>query len=237
MNKGVICILDALGTKGVWNIQEPLAYLEKIKEVHSMLEELKLYSLKLPSPYILDYITFSDTIIISIHSEIIKSDLIIPIFTRMIDGCFTRCLEQGLLMRGAISYGDFIKSNNAIIGPAIDDAATWHDKAQLIGCILTPHTSLLYDFALYYLKQYLNEDYDYSQHAIRYATPFKDRHYDLYNMNWPLSYFKAINPLGEPQPLIRLKSSLGEYPIPPDAYIKHQNTIEFFNYSINQRKD
>lgn len=235
MNTGIVCVLDALATKGVWSIDEPTIYLKKMQKVHSAIRDMKSYSKGLTSSFVLDYITFSDTIIITIYMKEYQNETILPYFVRMIDGVYSTCLSEDLLMRGAISYGKFIKRKNIVIGPAIDDAAFWHDKAQLVGCVLTPNTTLLYDSGIDYVNRNPHENYDYSQHAIKYLTPFKDGHsYDLYNVNWPLSTYKAFQPLGEPDSITRLKGILGKYPIPPEAYIKHLNTLDFFNYSINK---
>lgn len=237
MNTGTVCVLDALATKGVWSIDEPTIYLEKMERIHNKLEEMQTYLKSLSSIMIMEYLTFSDTIIITLHPEGYPNEAIIPYFVRIIDGLYSHCLAESLFMRGAISYGKFIKKSNIIIGPAIDDAAYWHDKAQLIGCVLTPNATLMYDSGINYVNRNPHEEgYDYSQHAIKYLTPFKDnKSYDLYNVNWPLSFYKTLSPLGEPDPLTRLKSTLGEYPIPADAYSKHLNTIAFFNDSIAKR--
>jgi hypothetical protein len=238
MKTGIVCVLDALGTKGVWSIDDPETYLNKLRAVHKTLIDLKDHGLKSGYPYILDYITFSDTIIITFHWDGVETEAMIPYIVRMIDGLYSSCLAEDLLMRGAMSYGRFIKEENIIIGPAIDDAASWHDKAQLVGCVLTPNTTLLYDSGIDYVERNPHTDYDYRQHAIKYKTPFKGGvAYDLYNVNWPLSTYKALNPLGAPSPLTRIKARLGKYPIPADAFNKHENTIDFFNYSVRMFQD
>ncbi|MXV49512.1 hypothetical protein GS399_00890 [Pedobacter sp. HMF7647] len=235
MNTGIVCILDALATKGVWSIDEPATYLQKLKRVHNSIFDVKNYVINQGYPFIVDYLTFSDTIIITLQWNKFEDETLIPYVVRLIDGVLSTCLAENLLMRGALSFGKFIKEDNIIIGPAIDDAAYWHDKAQLIGCVLTPNTTLLYDSGIEYIEKNHHEDHDYRQHAIKYKTPFKNNTiYDLYNVNWPLSTYKAFKPLGDPAPLIRVKSILGRYPIPAEAYNKHENTISFFNYCIEQ---
>jgi len=235
MKTGIVCVLDALATKGAWSIDEPNVYIKKMRQIHLKLNEMKAYMKSVSRVLVLEVVTFSDTIIITLYSRNEFIPALLPYFVRSIDGIFSFCFAENLLMRGAISYGKFIKRQNIIIGPAIDDAAFWHDKGQLIGCVLTPNTSLLYDTGLDYIIHNPIDKYDNSQHAIKYNTPFKDgKMYELYNVNWPLSAFKAISSVERRNPLFWLKDTLGAYPIPPDAYNKHLNTIEFYNYSIKE---
>lgn len=240
MVTGIVCVLDALGTKGVWQIDEPEKYLEKIEKIYNDLDRLKDYGQQQNEDILLDYITFSDTIIVTLHYKDYESESIIPPFARMIDGLYSLCLAENLFMRGAISYGKFIKKGNSIIGPAIDDAAYWHDKAQFIGCILTPSTSLLIEYGLDYWLRNPYSDYDYSQHTLLYDIPLKEaKSLHVHTINWPLSIARAweSNNVIQTPPEVIIKSYLGKYPIPPEAFPKHQNTIKFFQYSLEHRKD
>jgi len=237
MQHGIVCIIDALATKGVWSIDEPNNYLRKLNRIHKQLDEYIKYFKSLRSPHKLEYITFSDTIIITLTLSGFPNETSIPMMVRAIDGVFSTCFAEDLLMRGAISFGKFIKRKNILIGPAVDDAALWHDKAQVIGCVLTPNTTILYESGIDYMMRDPNQTYDYSQHAIKYNVPFKEsKTYLLYMVNWPLSMYKAFAPLGPPDPILRFKGILGKYQIPAEAYQKHLNTISFFEYSINQAK-
>jgi hypothetical protein len=235
MDKGVICIIDALGTKGIWNITDTEAYLKKIEDFYDILNEAK----RLENTDIeFDYITFSDTIILLLkYRDFITPGnlppfMLIPRFARIMDGVFSTCLSLGLFMRGAISCGDYIKKGSIIIGPAIDDAACLYEKAQMMGIVLTPQTSLLTDFALASTRIYPSDDYDYSQHLIKYDTPLKGNIIEpLFQINWPNSAIEIWNKM-EPQidNITRLKTMLGIRPIPIEAYMKHKNTISFFEY-------
>ena len=53
------------------------------------------------------------------------------------------CLKQGLLIRGATSYGDYYNKELVFIGPAIDDSASWHEMGEEIGVFLTPKAMLM----------------------------------------------------------------------------------------------
>ena len=53
------------------------------------------------------------------------------------------CLKEGLLIRGATSYGDYYNKELVFIGPAIDDSASWHEMGEEIGIFLTPKAMLM----------------------------------------------------------------------------------------------
>lgn len=138
MEQGIVCIIDALGTKGIWNITEPESYLKNLEFVYSVLNEAK----EKTNPNLeFDYLAFSDTIILLLKFRGLKTHdnqppfTLIPRFARIMDGVFTICFSKGLFMRGAISCGDYIKKGTIIIGPAIDDAASLYEKTEMMGIV------------------------------------------------------------------------------------------------------
>ena len=62
---------------------------------------------------------------IKIHAEICR--LAIP-----------ESIKRKLPLRGAICYGEFSYRGNIVVGPAVDEAASWHESTDWIGVILTP---------------------------------------------------------------------------------------------------
>ena len=71
MQQCVICILDILGTKGIRTEQNVDIYLEIINEVEKSLEGSKAHfrSLVPEGTLEFDYITFSDTLILTIQQK------------------------------------------------------------------------------------------------------------------------------------------------------------------------
>lgn len=241
--KGMICVMDALGTKGIWKNTSAESYLKNIDEFHELLK----YATSLNSDNkhtTIDFITFSDTIIITYqYKDFDVPDnkppfTLIPRFSQLIDGVFSFAMGKGILLRGAISCGDFYRKGNSIIGPCIDDAAEMHEKPELIGVVLTPQASLLADYAMGDQQNVPPKDYDYRQHLIKYKTPIKGNDSMLlYNINWPLSAIKSWNEKRlEPKHLQRIQSLLAVRPIPTFAYQKYLNTIDFFKFSMNKNK-
>lgn len=52
------------------------------------------------------------------------------------------CLKNGLLVRGATAYGKYYNQESVYVGPAIDEAASWHEQADEIGIFLTKSAEL-----------------------------------------------------------------------------------------------
>lgn len=52
------------------------------------------------------------------------------------------CLEEGLLIRGATSYGECYNKDMVYVGQAVDEAASWHEKGEEIGIFYTSSAKL-----------------------------------------------------------------------------------------------
>jgi hypothetical protein len=48
-------------------------------------------------------------------------------------------LSRGILFRGAFAIGDYIESENAVLGPAVIDAAQWFEMPDMFSVIATPN--------------------------------------------------------------------------------------------------
>lgn len=234
MQQGLVCILDALGTKGIWSREESGRYIGAVRNIHKHLADLKVNSdILVPSGTVLEYISISDTIIITMAIDpkvsSINPVLLIPPFAQIIMGVFGICLEHNIFMRGAISFGKFIKDANVVIGPAVDDAASFHEKPDMIGVILTPSATLLAEGALEMLK--LTNRTQSNPSIIKYRTPFKDGKYlDLFQVNWPPIRRESAIRHTRIHHLADLKLLFGGNPIPEEAYSKYENTIRFYEF-------
>ena len=145
MKQGFVTFADIMGWKGIWLrnqgnedkiLTELLEIKEKIEqfiEVQSKLENLKniKISIKLISDTFLVYSNFNEDINTNIELEFEFHSIVIKeliIYT----------LEKNLMIRGAKSYGNYITNEMSFIGPAIDEAASWHEQAESVAIFLTP---------------------------------------------------------------------------------------------------
>ncbi len=203
---GFVVFIDVLGIKGIWLEKRPDVVFTTWKNtiiqfINSIEQHLKQFS-----PYV---ITVSDTIIIGCDCRIneinrVFDALLIP---------FIYSIHNELPLRGSISYGTYYISNILIIGPAIDDAASTHNKINMLGVFTTPALSIALN------KIRLLED---SESMCRYRNIVtKEGSYDGLALKWYDYQNKQMNEFLTGQ----LRSQANS-----EVKRKYKNTIDFCNY-------
>lgn len=146
--KGIVTFLDVLGWKGLWQSnREAVKHLKEL--VHETrkqaIEIVKAYNKKEQAKDVrykaieIKVLSISDTIVFLSETESIKT---LEFHAELCAWILEYALHRGLPLRGAISYGNFIESDNIMLGPAIDEAAAWHESTDWIGVILTPSAQM-----------------------------------------------------------------------------------------------
>jgi hypothetical protein len=230
---GMIALLDVLGAKQ-WTIDDAKYKLNRIhgitNKVHDgfknqwQMARAKFFpEFNRPLPKIL---TFGDTIAVAWHlgddPDLARkaisehgAPLAISVFFQHF---FFLALEQTVPLRGAISWGQYITTDNELLGPAVADAASWYDKADWIGIIGTPSFSNQIKLALELqperfadLAKVLFYEYD---------VPLKTgRHLETVVVPWPLAYAKCK---------VEFYRDLAKFPVPLGTEQKYKNTCDFF---------
>lgn len=166
LREGAVTFLDVLGWKGIW--QENKKAINKLNELVRKTEKqatdiVKAYQ-ELQSKkdvrkvnVSIKVVSISDTIVFLTEAEVEPA---IKLHAELCSWILEYALQQGLPLRGAISYGKFDECDNVMIGPAIDEAASWHESTDWIGVILAPSAHM-------FLK---NKNIKYIVH---YNIPFK----------------------------------------------------------------
>ncbi|OFL29452.1 hypothetical protein HMPREF2775_09295 [Fusobacterium sp. HMSC064B12] len=124
--KGYLIFADILGWKGIWKKQDKLDELVTILFVIKSILEKETKTLK--DSHNINLI--SDTFII--YSKTFKTT------NKLSKKLIELCLENNLVIRGAISYGECYNKDTVYVGPAVDEAASWHDEGEEIGIFYTP---------------------------------------------------------------------------------------------------
>ncbi|QLH06933.1 hypothetical protein [Nitrosopumilus ureiphilus] len=133
---GVIVILDALGTKGIWNrVKDVKKYVESWEELTSSWKE------NYESPGENDdfqnkLIAFSDTIIIKNTGKNLSS--VLTAAAHNVALVMLEAISQGIYLRGCMSVGQIFSSDKMIIGKAIDEAAEYHTMPNWAGISVSP---------------------------------------------------------------------------------------------------
>ena len=127
--KGYLIFADILGWKGIWKkfslTEEKFGVVNRLLTIRIELEnEIKKQN------SICSMNLISDTFIIYSQSFEMSKNLSKKLMTL--------CLENNLVIRGAISYGECYNKDTVYVGPAVDEAASWHDEGEEIGIFYTP---------------------------------------------------------------------------------------------------
>jgi hypothetical protein len=152
MEIGSICIMDALGIKGIWKTVSPHDVISKFeiikrKAIKNANNYKEIFNMTGPT-YDIQIRIWSDTILITVNRErksksksIMHSYIDISICSMIASSVVVDFIELSgvkIFLRGAISYGEYILSKDNIIGPAIDEAAYCSEMSKGAIVWLTP---------------------------------------------------------------------------------------------------
>lgn len=208
IKNGAVTFLDVLGWKGIWTKQQ-----DAINILHGLVVELKDFA---------DYITsnISETIpemrgqttsVLSISDTIAiftpgdpKHSL--EIHAGICQFAIPESVRRKIPLRGATSYGEFSIKEHIMVGPAVDESASWHEATDWIGVIFTPS-------AIFNLKD------DIPPNFAKYdRIPFKKKCGLNYCVDWKMDQIDDVN---------RIFLEMG--PHIPEIAPKYLNTLDFLN--------
>lgn len=209
---GAVMFCDFLGWKGLWRGDDNKA----LRKADRLVSEINDKFIDLTNRYlplnryfqISNLISISDTIALMLPMvHAIDITKLFELFGRT--GRYI--LESSITvfpLRGAFTIGYFNYTNNIMIGPAIDEAASWHEQADWIGIMLTPTAQFEYETIEASRK---------SDAIVGYgAIPLKTNKGSLkYCINW-----------NEPRDAI-ISSVRRSKSLPPEISNKYINTFNF----------
>ncbi len=149
---------------------------------------------------------------------------------------FTLAFEYDLFMRGACAIGDYLWADEStVLGPAITDAITWHDKANWIGLHLTPTA------AFHYQRHCEGIDAQAGEHPIPYPIPLKQGRKRMLTVNWAPDVTHNWNERFDKAFRFRKKNVRkcfldiirNHVTIPYGVEDKYENTLEYFEFGID----
>jgi len=192
--------------------------------------------MRCPPPKV-EYYTFGDTILITLeqgNNEFAAEDLLPYAYGIAWPSIFLG-IESDLLLRGAISVGDFVRDETTVLGPALADAASWYEQADWIGIVATPRCHLqvynvrskddLTDLDRFLLRQ--------SEDTGNNPVPLHDRtDPNLQSIKWPNFYEYAKRHIkkhrgSDYRQLLDIQLSRSTIPIGTEG--KYYNTRKYFH--------
>ena len=239
---GVVVLLDALGTRTA-SVEQAKLYLDCLETLQRDVQgTLNVYLKGQPKETLAFYNQlqlhfFGDTILITY--EVIKKDEFLKyvqyIFV-VLAYFYIAALDGGILLRGAISIGEFIKQQNVVLGPAVADCAAWYDQFEFIGAAATP-------FSTQYIQHLYCESHGNSNdpwaidatEMILHDVPTKNGRLSLFAVNRPA--YLAYRTI--PKPCDFLKEYfllMHKYAVPIGTEEKFRNTEAFVRAGSAEQK-
>lgn len=221
--KGAVTFLDVLGWKGIWRDKKSDAEENAIAKLTRLIYKIKEQSKEIafgygPSDfnrgknYEVELLSISDTIVFFTEGLPEKT---ISIHCDLCSWTLNEALKMGLPLRGAISYGLYEHDDRIMIGPAVDEAAGWHESTNWIGVVLAPSAF----FELKGKKPVKAEQYT--------KIPYKS---GIKGPNWCVDWeYKGED--GAKNEIYSVFSKRG--PLMQDVAPKYLNTMEFLNRERN----
>jgi hypothetical protein len=232
---GAVAILDALGAAN-YEDSEITEFLKSRQVVLRLLnDKSESVAQSLDVARVKTY-TFSDTMLIILESVNEKPAAEeIQAFVTVLRKLLVDSLKRHIIFRGSFAIGEFYEdsSTNTILGKAVTDAAAWYDKADWIGILATPRTTI-------YLSHLMEDEKNRLTHLlVDYNVPLiggESRR--LWSVNWPkIFWIKSSTPYkSDEKPRESFLYMLSRFSVPRGTESKFFNAISFFDYVMKKFK-
>ena len=206
ITKGAVTFLDVLGWKGIWERHNDAAdrlysLVKEIEDKATHFDEVAGNENKEMRGIRTTVLSISDTIAIFTPGEPKGS---LKIHAELCKHAIPESVRRLIPLRGATCYGEFSIKENIMVGPAVDEAASWHEDTDWIGVFLTPS-------ALYSIE-------DLPCGWINYSPPFKSKGFGLTGcVDWKFNITEKS--------LEEIFYDMG--PLIPEIASKYSNTLKF----------
>lgn len=234
---GVVALLDFLGVS-TFDIAKCGEFFERRRAVlnalHSMAKTVEAASVSAGiggAP--IGIRTFGDSILLTWSKDDVHSHDLLTV-GEILKGVFHHSIWHGILVRGAVSVGEFIESDTpgdlAVLGPAIADVASWYEQADWSGIFATPRAGHLLEFRV--RSCVAEKEFDprlIERTFVAYDVPFKGFHKSLWCVAWP--HFLSTLKLTDAQRAAAFYEQVSKFSsIPFGAESKYSNTLAFFDW-------
>ncbi|MDP8269679.1 MAG: hypothetical protein P9L97_13225 [Candidatus Tenebribacter davisii] len=233
---GFVILLDALGMKNKMLFEENEA--EKIIEIwdtliHDSVELSKKYVKQVKWREIIDsglcnieIRGFSDTLIILIKVGQKPGLMVLDMVPlgELLGSIFVLALKKGILLRGAVSYGEYSKSQYIVAGRAMNEVIAWYEQLDMIGIMATPNFANI-------IKQ-KNKDILRKQWSSYPYTHMKNGVGEILISNWIYTIQTQFSSEIEDMEKF-IFSIFQQNMITPEIYSKYENTYNFFQWVKN----
>jgi hypothetical protein len=232
---GIVVIIDALGarTQSIENSVEYIKSVEKLKQhIQDMYASAKniIENIEEVEPLnSIKTIFFGDTILFTLEikdKNKIKNYLF-PI-SYMLNNLIPLAITEKILFRGAFSIGEYIETDDIVLGPAVIDAANWYEKINIIAIIATPQAR---NYLMSNEGGWLASITNLSPMFIEYVVANKcTKNLNTLVLNWPsiVKTDELLKTKTQSSVEAWFYNHIKLFFIPPDDNEKYSNTEAFF---------
>ncbi len=229
MKIGAVLFLDLLGFKGIWQSRTESEIVSLLTNVQSLVDKTFVEpnatwpKCERPAATVL-----SDTIVVTIECAKPHALLLIGHIAIALINHFAL---KDIFLRGAVSFGPYYQEGPVFLGPAIDDVATWYERADWIGVIATPRTNYILDgFTHTHIGV---ENFAISQ-FIKYAVPIKNgSNLEMNVFNWPIIYQEMRGPKQKTVEKFFRSIFANQSNFDERVMMKYENTLAFIRHSVS----
>lgn len=248
--KGVVAVLDLLGTKHEGRSGEPGHLIEVWRSLIEFTDSDVFPKDLGPAPPLLGFLAvlkghktmltkqtarfsaFSDTLVLTAWTNSAPKDLLAPVGYAL-QQVVSRAFIIGAFVRGAVSVGNYVEYSSPeldmIVGPAATDAFEAASELDWAGIHLTPSASYAWES---FLEPDLNADEDpiFPSEFVRYKAPpsrtsgSSPEPRETWVLNWPERWLETKHHRST------LLDQFSSRIIPQVAVSKYQNTLAFFDW-------
>jgi hypothetical protein len=236
--EGYFGFLDALGIRGRWQVDPPTKIVSDYEEWYTRVtavdsatgigsldhvNEAAIPRLRgAARPGLTTRLwAFSDTVALSLDTHGAANPELSTRLGNTFAEIFVGALLNGFLLRGAVSFGEYYQGQGGriLVGPAVDEAAEWHEQVDWAGIVLTPSAGRT--FIPDAIPNFQSRS---SGLFLDYPVPMKSGgSSSLWAFNWPQTNRDSI--------LAMVDRHFMRPPVTPAVARKRQNTLDFFQYS------
>lgn len=175
--KGAVTFLDVLGWKGIYEKHKhAIEYLTKLIEDIKQLDFR--YTEEISNTY--NEMRGNNSVVLSISDTIAiftpgDPEPTISLHAKLCKYIIPQSIDLNIPIRGAISYGKYSVYDNIMVGPAVDEAASWHESTDWIGVSLSPSAQFsIKDKNILDIKKYDNIPYKKSTKGLNMCVNWDD---------------------------------------------------------------
>src|SRR5215510_10752084 len=133
MTSGAVTFLDVLGWKGIWLRREHQEVVRVLDMLVRRAEVVANEQRGKATSASVRVLSISDTIVLQSEGDVAE---VVPIHGLICRALLSESVRVGIPLRGATSHGKYFASGTVMVGPAVDEAASWHEALDWIGVVL-----------------------------------------------------------------------------------------------------